>query len=39
MQLLLVAQEQVAAREASCALGALEGLLFCVGSLVSLQVL
>jgi hypothetical protein len=37
MELLLMAQEQVAAREAPCALRALERLFFCVGSLVSLQ--
>jgi hypothetical protein len=37
VELLLMSQEQVAAREASCALRAFEGLLFCVGSLMSLQ--
>jgi hypothetical protein len=39
VELLLVAEQEVASRKASRALGALEGLLFGVRSLVSLQVL
>jgi hypothetical protein len=39
VELLLVPQQQVASREASRAFTALKGLLFCVGSLVALQML
>jgi hypothetical protein len=39
MQLLLVAQKQIPARKASCALWALERLLFCVRSFMALQML
>lgn len=39
MKLLLVSQQQIATGKASCALGTLEGLFLCVGTLVTFQML